>query len=81
MLTFSLLPGFISAWLFQLASLYITQGDVRRLLAEGDISTGRIDAAGNSLDVLTLLRWSFDRLPSDNHRCGACASAPTFALN
>jgi NB-ARC domain len=44
------------------------QEDASYLLAEADSSTGRQDAAGYSLDVLTLLKWSFDRLPSDDHK-------------
>lgn len=36
-----------------------------------NINTGRVDAAnGRYLDVLTLLRWSFDQLRTDSHRWG-----------
>lgn len=44
------------------------QESVRQLLAAPGICTGRADAAGKSLDVLTLLKWSYAHLPTDNHR-------------
>jgi hypothetical protein len=41
------------------------------MLAEPNSSSGRQDVTGKPLDVLTLLRWSFDRLPNDNHKYAA----------
>jgi hypothetical protein len=44
------------------------QASIMELLAKPNIRVGRADAAGKSLDVLTLLRWSFDQLLTKNHR-------------
>lgn len=44
------------------------QESVRQLLAAPGDYTGRADAAGRSLDMLTLLKWSYAQLTSDNHR-------------
>ena len=44
------------------------QDGVKRLLAQADGSSNRENATGEPVDVLTILRWSFDNLPTDNHR-------------
>jgi hypothetical protein len=41
------------------------------MLKDAGLSSGRNDIKGKPLSVLTLLRWSFDRLPTDNHRQAA----------
>ena len=38
------------------------------MLRDADPSSRCQDVKGRPLSVLSLLRWSFDRLPTDNHR-------------
>jgi hypothetical protein len=52
------------------------QDGIQQLLAEPSISSGRTDAAGNSLAVLTILERSYSHLPSENHRYAALAPRP-----
>lgn len=51
-----------------MAQVRALQANVRRLLAQPTVSSGRTDATGQELAVLTLLQWSFDQLPLDYHR-------------
>lgn len=47
---------------------HTVQADMRHLLAEPDINTGRTDAVGQPLGVLKLLEMSFSQLKSVNHK-------------
>jgi hypothetical protein len=52
----------------RLSRALAVQEDVRQMLTEADPSSRCSDIKGMPLSVLTLLRRSFDHLPTENHK-------------